>query len=73
LAIQKLKKIRKGKGGWVSSFRCAGCNSISMLEKYGDRRKEFQDKGVILEDNKKIPCPYYCDNGWFHSKGELTS
>jgi len=72
MAKQKLKKIRKGTGSWVSSTRCM-CNSISLLKNYEDRRNEFENKGVILEDGKKVQCPYYCDKGWFHSKGNLTS
>lgn len=73
MAKQKLQKNRKGKGAWFSSTRCIGCNSLSLLKNYGDRRNQFEDKGLILENGEKVQCKYYCDKGWFNNKGNLNS
>jgi len=70
---QKLK-MRYNKGSWVSSMRCFNCNSISKLKDLGEDRKNYEDKGMTLGEDKKLTrCVMMCDKGWFHSTGKITS
>jgi len=73
MAKQQLK-IRYNRGKWVSSLRCFNCNSISLLVKFGEDRKKYEDKGMkVGEDGKLTRCVMMCDKGWFHSSGNINS
>jgi len=59
MAVQKSKKIRKGRGSWVTSVKCWNCNKTGK---------------VIDPENpeKQVKCPF-CDNGFIKSKGVISS
>lgn len=67
------KKKRYNKGAWVSSRRCFECNSISLLKKYENDRKKYEDKGMTLVDGKLTRCVMMCDKGWTHSSGTIST
>ncbi len=67
------KKKRFNKGAWVSSRRCFNCNSITLLKRYENDRKKYEDKGMTLVDGKLNRCVMMCDKGWFHFSGSISS
>ena len=73
MTVQK-QKIRYNRGKWVSSLRCFNCNSIPDLQRLGDDRKKWEDKGMTKgEDGKPVRCVMMCDKGFFHSSGNINS
>lgn len=70
----KTKEKRSySKGSWVTTLRCMNCNDLDLLEKLGEDRKKYENKGMVLDDGKEIPCVMMCDNGWFHQTGTISS
>lgn len=64
--------VKKATGKWIQSLRCQNCNSISELKKLDDRRKEFENTGMIEVDGKKLQCVMMCNKGFFYSSGMLS-
>ena len=71
--MMEKKKNRHNKGAWVSSRRCFNCNSITLLKKYENDRKKYEDKGMTLEDGNLMRCVMMCDKGWFYSTGTIST
>jgi len=71
--MKTIQKTRYNKGRWITTFRCMNCNDLDLLEKLGDDRKKYENKGMTLDDGKEIPCVMMCDNGWFHQSGTISS